>query len=295
MENLKPVLSTRELAEAIGVSESSIKRWADDGTVRAVRTIGGHRRIPFEEAIRFVRASNLRLVKPEVLGLHDVSSVQGPIGGQEEESRALYEFLHAGEADKARGLILSAYLNGRSVAQIVDGPLRIAMERIGQEWQHSPAGVFFEHRASEIVISAIHRLGSLITSPELTAPTAVGGAPPKDPYIVPSLAVSLVLRGAGMAATNLGPFTPATAFAAATRSLRARLLWLSISYVEDLDLLRDEVFDLLTLAEDTQATLIIGGRHHRELNLPLHPRLYLATSMAEVEAFVRGYAASRTA
>lgn len=82
MENLKPVLSTRELAEAIGVSESSIKRWADDGTVRAVRTIGGHRRIPFEEAIRFVRASNLRLVKPEVLGLHDVSSVQGRSGGR---------------------------------------------------------------------------------------------------------------------------------------------------------------------------------------------------------------------
>ena len=32
---MKPVLSPRELAEAIGVSESSIKRWIDDGVIQA--------------------------------------------------------------------------------------------------------------------------------------------------------------------------------------------------------------------------------------------------------------------
>ena len=40
------MLSPRELAEAVGVSESSLKRWADRGRVHVHRTEGGHRRIP---------------------------------------------------------------------------------------------------------------------------------------------------------------------------------------------------------------------------------------------------------
>lgn len=52
---MKPLLSPRELAQAIGVSESSIKRWIDDGLIGATKTAGGHRRIAGSEAIRFVR------------------------------------------------------------------------------------------------------------------------------------------------------------------------------------------------------------------------------------------------
>ncbi|MEO6025381.1 MAG: helix-turn-helix domain-containing protein, partial [Candidatus Binatia bacterium] len=63
------VLSTRSLAHALGVSESSIKRWVDDGTIRSARTVGGHRRIPRVDAIRFVRATRASVVHPEILGL----------------------------------------------------------------------------------------------------------------------------------------------------------------------------------------------------------------------------------
>ncbi|HEX9106572.1 MAG TPA: MerR family DNA-binding transcriptional regulator, partial [Longimicrobiales bacterium] len=48
-------LSPRELAEAVGVSESSLKRWADRGVLAVERTAGGHRRIPLGEAVRFIR------------------------------------------------------------------------------------------------------------------------------------------------------------------------------------------------------------------------------------------------
>lgn len=38
------LLTTREAAERLGVGPTSIKRWADAGLLRAVRTLGGHRR-----------------------------------------------------------------------------------------------------------------------------------------------------------------------------------------------------------------------------------------------------------
>jgi MerR family transcriptional regulator, light-induced transcriptional regulator len=53
-------LSPKALAAAIGVSESSLKRWADEGRLAAERTAGGHRRIAVAEAVRFVRRRGSR-------------------------------------------------------------------------------------------------------------------------------------------------------------------------------------------------------------------------------------------
>jgi len=66
---LKDLLSPKEFAEAIGVSQSSIKRWTDEGRIEAARTAGGHRRIPIAEAVRFVRETGASVVQPQALGL----------------------------------------------------------------------------------------------------------------------------------------------------------------------------------------------------------------------------------
>ena len=47
---MKQVLSPREMATVLGVSESSIKRWVDDGAITSTKTAGGHRRITVSEA-----------------------------------------------------------------------------------------------------------------------------------------------------------------------------------------------------------------------------------------------------
>ena len=70
------VCSPKDLATAIGVSESSVKRWVDDGTIDASRTAGGHRRIPLSEAIRFIRQRRTPVVRPDLLGLRDLATLQ---------------------------------------------------------------------------------------------------------------------------------------------------------------------------------------------------------------------------
>src|SRR5512134_17732 len=129
------VLSTHDLAAALGVSESSIKRWADDGTLRASRTAGGHRRIARADAIRFVRETRATVVRPQLLGLAEagVASVDERAG---DDAERLYRYLERGAAAHARGLLLQLYLEGQSVAAIVDGPVRAALERIGTLWRH---------------------------------------------------------------------------------------------------------------------------------------------------------------
>lgn len=66
----KELLSLQDAASIIGVSASTMRRWADDGRVESVRTAGGHRRFP-ARAVRALalergpRASVLPLDPPE--------------------------------------------------------------------------------------------------------------------------------------------------------------------------------------------------------------------------------------
>ena len=55
------------MAEIAGVGESTVKRWVDAGVLSAEKTAGGHRRIPWEEAVRFLRARGGEVRRPELL------------------------------------------------------------------------------------------------------------------------------------------------------------------------------------------------------------------------------------
>src|SRR6476646_531152 len=110
-------LTPRELADAIGASESSLRRWVDSGDIRITRTVGGHRRIPLAEAVRFVRQIGAKILRPHILGLPEIDNSEAARGGPSEE-RSLFDFLRTGNRVAARGLILSAYLSGRSLASV---------------------------------------------------------------------------------------------------------------------------------------------------------------------------------
>ena len=106
------LLSPRDLADALGVSESSLKRWIDAGKIEATRTEGGHRRILLGEAVRFIRESGAPLARPELLGLPEVAySRLRPDGGR------LVGYLVDGDAVGARGWLMARYLAGASSAE----------------------------------------------------------------------------------------------------------------------------------------------------------------------------------
>lgn len=294
---MKDLLSPRELAEALGVSESSVKRWADDGRIRAARTAGGHRRIPVREAVRFVRESEAVLLRPELLTLDELRQVDRDRPDGDETDR-LYDLLAAGAAPEAVGFLVSLYLDGWAVARLLDGPVRGAMERLGELWHHDEAGIFLEHRAVTVVLRALSRLRELLPKPPGGAPRGVGAAPSGDPYLIPSFGAALVLEAEGIAATDVGPRTPMHTLELAVRELRPHLVWLSVSAPESPESLGRELRGLLErLTGDGSPDgplVVVGGRRAAEVPLPVHPRLHRGETMAELAALGKGIAGQRT-
>ena len=255
---LEGFLTPRDLAETIGVSESSLKRWADEGFLRASRTAGGHRRIAISEAVRFIRETHCAVVRPELLGFGD-ARLEAPIDGGD-AGEALADAFLRDDQKAARGLLLGEFLSGSSIASILDGPLRTALEKVGQSWLDGPEGIMIEHRAVDTAVHSLSTMRSSIAKPAASAPRAVGGAPSGDPYVLPSLGCAIVLAECGFADVNLGAGTPLEALLPAIDRYRPSIVWRAVTDHLPVGSLRREVETIAARIAPWKGTVVVGGR-----------------------------------
>ncbi len=262
----KPFVTPRELAQSLGVGESSIKRWADEGRIRVGRTFGGHRRIPTSEAVRFIRNSGLPMIDPQLLGLTGVASAGAAtptLGTEKDQADQFLASLKAGRAEEAQQLLLSEFFAGKSLARLADERISPALAAIGDIWKEDTRGIFIEHRAVDICLQAARVLQSLLPKPEPDAPAAVGGAPAGDPYALVSVLASGVLTEAGFSSHNIGPDTPLHVLELAAEPFRPRVTWVSMTVTLDNEAQEEWKRGLETLARQCApwgGHVVVGGQ-----------------------------------
>lgn len=276
-------LSPKSLAEAIGVSESSVKRWVDQGHLAAVRTAGGHRRILRNEALRYIRANRLPVVRPDRLDLP--ATVSSASAGGEADAPFYQALVDGGPLDAA-GLLLRLYLEGETVASLCDTVVYPAMSRVGTLWHDDAGGVVVEHRATSVCLSALAEVRRALPPP--TGLNAVGGAPSGDPYLLGSLAAATVLAGEGYHAINLGPDTPIPLLARAAEMYDARLVWISVTAERRDPRLGAQLAELAAALERVGGLLALGGRLVGEVDVPEVGNVFVGRTMGELAAFARG-------
>lgn len=287
---MKAYLSPKELAVVIGVSESSLRRWADEGLIAFTRTAGGHRRIAADEAVRFIRTSRCPVARPEILGLQDMVGMTPTVIGEQPEGAAaqLRDALIDGDRRLATGLILSWYLAGENVASICDGPIRIAMTRTGELWLESSEGVFTEHRATDICISALHQISMTLGDAGEARPAAVGGAPEHDQHGLTCLMACVCLSEVGYRVVNLGAHCPPETILDAARAEEAALTYWSATSPTEPESLHSQLLRLREGLEPLESQFMIGGRRMYDGQVDVPPDVHVGRSMGELAAFARG-------
>jgi hypothetical protein len=268
-----------------------MKRWADEGLVQATRTVGGHRRIPLSEAIRFIRHIGATITHPDILGLQELATLPAAATSGKSAGEALYAALESGDAAVCRGLVQSMYVGGMSVAQICDGPVREAMVRMGELWLHQEWGIAVEHRATDICIQALNQLRFLQPAPRDDAPVALGGAAEEDPYMLPSLACAAVATEAGLRDINLGPRTPLRVMLNAAKHYHASLVWITISTASEPRKLAEDLANMANALQPQRCSVIIGGRSAGQFLPADIPGVHTSGTMAQLSAFARGLTA----
>ncbi len=283
---MEMLLSPKDLAAAIGVSESSVKRWVDEGRIRVMRTAGGHRRIPVRHALQYIRKSGAEVLHRDRLGLGEAGiQYQAEDPGSDE---ALVSALVTGDQAAARAWMRDRYLSGDSPARICDMPIASALTEVGDTWRHEPDGVAIVHRTTETCLHALGYLKSLLPLPETDAPTAMGCSPEGDPYQVPSLMASLVLASVGWREINLGANLPLPSLCAAMRSQRPALVWISLSSDSAREKASIDLASVGSAAAEVGAEVVVGGRAFLGASASEGTRIHHLANMQALAAYGRG-------
>jgi excisionase family DNA binding protein len=245
-------LSTAEAARLLGVGPTSVKRWADLGLLRCVRTAGHHRRFLQDEVERFARSAH-----------------SGRIGAEPPRAPPpppADERVHAW-ADRLLGAIGPYALQGALLAEReacgawwrVADLLGGVLAELGRRWEAGQISVVEEHLCSEQLARGLARCSD--------------GLPPADDDRVAMLATAecdehtlglslaeLVLREAGYRVAWVGRHTPASELALHLRHHPVALVGLSAStYVGDPDSLHAAAFPVALACQQIGARLVLGG------------------------------------
>ncbi|HEX8199933.1 MAG TPA: helix-turn-helix domain-containing protein [Isosphaeraceae bacterium] len=278
-------VGTAQVAEALGVSVATVKRWVDQGILPAHRTPGGHRKILLGDVLRIAREGDFPRRDLSLLGLPATAPAPAD---PKALAAALLAALKRGDATATRGLILGAHRAGMPIESLGDGVVSPTMARLGHEWEEGRIDVFDEHRGTLLCAAALYELKAGLPGPaQAAAPLALGGSPEGDPYLLANLLIESVLVDAGWEVINLGPNTPLRSVGLALARFRPRLLWLSVGHLADPESFLQGYQELYREAQRLETAVAIGGR---SLTVALRSRMPYTTfgdGLTHLAAFAR--------
>lgn len=257
-------LSSREAARLLGVSEASVKRWADGGLLPAEKTAGGHRRFRPEDIAAFRRARlGAESLRRAAAGRGAVpapgDAAQTGAAPSDVTSETVFESLVAGSAEEASALLVGEYLRGRTVAALADTLVCPAMRRVGDLWHAGELTVAQEHVATRAAYEALGALRAAAAPGEPNGQSALCCGVESDFHELPVFIASLLLESEGWAVFTLGASTPFYALAEAVGRFGPRLVCVAAAVLTDLERAAREYAGFREAAARAGASVVLGG------------------------------------
>ena len=272
------LFSPRQVAARLGVSESSVKRWCDQGLVSVERTAGGHRRIPRYELTRLMEGSPID-------GASEQSNQYGESVSVSEEFRStvagIMDALLCEDETFCWQLITQQQVQGRAVSWICDQILAPAFHQIGDRWERREVDIYQERSARCLGVRLLHRLRAQDRSVD-SALLALGGSLEGDPYLVPITMCDTVLTSVGWNSSLLGNSIPTDSIVNAIEKHRPLIFWVSVSCVDHEAGFISGFNQIAEAASQIGTVFIAGGR---ALTQPLRTRLRYAAFCDTMEQF----------
>jgi MerR family transcriptional regulator, light-induced transcriptional regulator len=208
-----PLLSTTEVAAMCGVASMTVVRWIDAGTLPAVRTPGGWRRVRRADAERHA------------------ALMAGRVGAPELTPEGLAELLTRGERDALVEWTRAHAGSGKSVADVVRSHVVPAMRRIGDAWECGDTSVGEEHRATALAYDLLALLRHVLPAPDPApnAPRLLMACAPGEEHALPARLMSERFIDAGWRVDFLGANVPASETVRQLRATRPSALGLSVT------------------------------------------------------------------
>ena len=259
-------LTSREAARVLGVSEASVKRWADGGLLPVERTAGGHRRVRPED----LAAARRAVLSEEEAGRREERSAARLRASSTARAKELspgneaalveetFKALLDGRDEELSALLVSLHLDGHTVTGMADLFLCAAMRRVGDLWHRGELTVAEEHLATRTAIRALQNLEAVVEGEEKRL-LALCCSVENDFHWLPVRLAALTLAAGGCEVLDLGTSTPFSALGEALERFRPRVVCISSTLLCGLDRAAREYAGFHRRALRRGSKVVLGG------------------------------------
>lgn len=225
---------------------TSVKRWADSGLLRCVKTPGGHRRYPRDSVETFLSHNQHQ-------GDPDRPSLQSHC-----DAWLLKLSRGMGASEIARALQAEHRRHGSWFA--VADAMSDVLDEIGRAWARGDITVIQEHIISERIARATARLSESMTIAQ-GAPNCLLMSAEGDDHTLGLSLVELCLREAGWKVTWTGRKTPVHFVCEFIANNDIDMVAVSASeYSRDAGVLADQAARLGAVCEELDIPMLLGGK-----------------------------------
>jgi len=233
-QNYGKLLTSTAAAALLDVNQSTVKRWADEGVLKHVRTAGGHRRFRIEDIFEHKKPSHSKIEQWINLLIDHPSpyKVQGNLLLLHDEY---------GSWAKAMGFITSV------------------MVEFGERWRSNKIQIHEEHLATHRLERSIEQISDSIQTAQ-RAPLVLLATPSQEFHSLSLCMLELCLKELGWKTIYIGKNTPTSNLVECIKNGTISVVALSASKnFQDAKVLKKIITDLAPVCIANNTKLWLGG------------------------------------
>jgi excisionase family DNA binding protein len=264
------MVSTKEVAAMLQVTETTIKRWADGSVLPCVRTPGGHRKFLLKNVVEFAEANGYTVAgsQPPPMSQKQMERLQIGVHTQNYEKIAAVLREEALQADREGLTMLLLYLYKRHIPLpiVLDKVILPAFEEIGREWENGELGIDQEHAASHALTEALVRTAPEFHRKEPNKKSAVCACPEGELHELGLQGLAYSLECEGWRVHYLGGNSPLELISSTVRVGHPELVCISVTSVRHRGELIEKLRKLASSVRTYDGKLLIGGQYAQKLS-----------------------------
>ncbi len=263
---MKPgLLSTNEVSKMLKVNESTIKRWTDKGSLRCIKTPGGHRKYKMKDVVQFMDTfsydvTDLLVPAKEQLSKVTVSTDYAILTKDFPAlSEIFFNTVLEGNRENTFQYLIFLYSNRISQIEIYEKILFPAFQKIGEQWIQKKIGIEQEHLASNTALHAVIKLQDQVHKKPKHGGIALCGCLEFEYHEIGITCITNILEAEGWTTYYLGTNLPKDSFIDAIENYIPNIVCVSTMTPRTQKQLIDDCASLHETTKIIKGKLIVGG------------------------------------
>jgi MerR family transcriptional regulator, light-induced transcriptional regulator len=260
----KTILSTADVARLFNVTETTVKRWADDGMLKCQRTPGGHRKFEMKHVVDFINEHHYEPTGTLTLDANDGmgTRIQSAVLGRDFNALSqifVEKVLSVGRPD-IFGYLSYLYQHNIALWEIYDLIVAPGMREIGTQWEKGMIGINHEHHASYETLDALAKLQSQIVIKPRNGKSVVCASVGGDMHEIGLRCTSYIFESQGWTVHYLGAMIPHSSIIAAIQEVKPSIVCLSLTNPNHSETIHNEIEEVVAASRRVHAVVIVGGQ-----------------------------------